>query len=310
MAILEIDRNVISETPNVEFSPLGLGKQAATPIPYSAENLMLVDELCRSVFWQKNWMASVSVRDNIQAECLIPGVVQPGYIKQIHVEDESRARLVRKIISQQSSVRITVLVNPALFFVEDPNILAINPPPIPGGNGWYYLAGPSASMANLSPSSQRQTAPSTNPFWKLTTPAVEELRKIGFPVPEDVPADAYSDERLFLLTPGRNPNPNLLGLGDRPDLLRELYRMLVDGHGNPKIPTKPGLSIKEGGNRPIHPTLDDVVPRGGFKGQHHLLLRLDDVVSISGRLSEFIRRERIRGTVGGGSKKIPDDLPF
>jgi hypothetical protein len=109
-------------------------------------------------------------------------------------------------------------------------------------------------------------------LWKYPATAIKELRRLGVPVPDELGVDAY-DDRLFILDHDRELNGDFLGLGDSPAILKALLEILVDGLGGPKMKTDPGRPIAEGGNRPDNPNVGQLVPRGTFKGEDHLILR-------------------------------------
>ena len=109
-------------------------------------------------------------------------------------------------------------------------------------------------------------------LWKYPATAIKELRRLGVPIPDDLGVDAY-DDRLFMLDSDRELNGNFLGLGESPVILKALLEILVDGLGDPKMKTDPERPIGEGGNLPDNPSVGQIVPRGTFKGEDHLILR-------------------------------------
>ena len=114
-------------------------------------------------------------------------------------------------------------------------------------------------------------------LWKVSKGAIYEFRRIGLPIPEEVGKDVYKDERLFVLDSEGLLNPDFLGLGGQPAILKVLLEILVDGIGDPKMDTRPDVSVAEGGNLPDNRYVGAAVPRGPFEGKKHRILKTEQV---------------------------------
>ena len=113
-------------------------------------------------------------------------------------------------------------------------------------------------------------------LWKYPATALKELRRLGVPIPGDLGVDAY-DDRLFVLDHDRELNGDFLGLAESPVVLKALLEILVDELGGPKMETDPERPIADGGNRPDNPSVGQLVPRGIFEGEDHLILRTKQI---------------------------------